>query len=184
MDITSFAVRFTTQGNRRPMSQTFTQNATVTFPAGVTSVDMTGYGARGQAGSTGRVRQYKRDITYYGIRKSDGAAVVDYQQFGVETYGVSPGNGNAYCDPPVATGPGSPYSSTQACYSNFVDTSYDFTNPPTTGASATGIGRTFPGSTGNVAQTTTGFSGVAVTAGTSYNLVIPAGGLITINYYA
>lgn len=164
------------------MSQTFTQNGTVTFPAGVTSVDMSGYGARGANGSTGRVRQYKRDITYYGVRKSDGATVVDFQQFGREVSGAMPSA--AYCDPPVPTGPGSEYSSTQACYSNFVDTSYDYTNPPTTGASATGLGKTFPGSTGNVAQTPTGFAAVPVTPGTSYNLVVPSGGSLTINYYA
>ena len=183
MDITSFAVRFTTQGNRRPMSQSFTQNSTVTFPAGVTSVDMNGYGARGQAGSTIRVRQYKRDVSYYGTRRSDGVTVVDRTVYGQQASGPLPAT-SSYCDPPAPTGSQSEYSSTTTCYSNFVDNSYNYTQPPTTGTSATGLSRTFPGSTGDVAQTTTGFSGVAVTAGTSYNLVIPAGGLITINYYA
>lgn len=182
MDIITFRAAFANVGNRRPVSQSFTANATVIFPAGVTSVDMTGYGARGTTSGPIRINQYKRDITYYGVRKSDGVTVVDYQQFGRETNGVNPVF--AYCDPPLGTGPASEYSSTQACYSNFVDTSYNYTPPPTTGSAATGLGKTFPGSTGNVSQTQTSFLDVAVTAGTSYNLVIPAGGLITINYYA
>lgn len=182
MDITTFRAAFANVGNRRPVSQSFTANATITFPAGVTKVDMVGYGARGRAGSSGRINKYKRDINYYGVRRSDGGTELDYTQRGVETSGVAPAF--AYCDPPVGTAPNSEYSSTQACYSNFVDTSYNFNNPPTTGASATGLDRTFLGSTGDVAQTATSFTDVPVTSGTSYNLVIPAGGLITINYYA
>lgn len=55
-------------------------------------------------------------------------------------------------------------------------------SPATTGASATAFGLTFPGSTGNVAQTTTTFNNVAVTQGQQYQIVVPAGGSITITY--
>lgn len=165
------------------MSQTFNSNATVTFPAGVFQVDMTGFGAKGADATSVYRRRYKRDITYYGVRRSDGVTEVDFIQRDREVTGVMPSVG-AYCDSPSPTSPSSEYSSTQTCYSNFVDTSYTDTNPATTGASATGLSRTFPGSTGNVAQTATQFSNVPVTAGTPYNLVIPSGGSITINYYA
>lgn len=183
MDIATFNSAFATMSSRRPMSQTFTANSTVTLPAGTTQVDMTGYGARGVNAKTVYRQQYKRDVTYYGKRRSDGVVVVDFQQFDQEVSGPMPVT-TAYCDAPVATGSQSEYSSTQACYSNFRDTSYNDVTPATTGASATGIGKTFPGSTGNVQQTPVGFSNVPVTAGTPYNLVIPSGGSITINYYA
>lgn len=168
---------------RRPQLVTvpFTANGVLVVPASVNALDMTGFGARGANGTTSRVNQYTRNITYYGVRKSDGVTEIDFIQYARETSGVNPVF--AYCDPPLATGPGSEYSSTQACYDNFVDTSYDFTSPPTRGASATGVGKTFPGSLGNVAQTPTVFTNVAVTPGASYNIVVPTGGSVTISYY-
>lgn len=57
---------------------------------------------------------------------------------------------------------------------------YDYT--PTTGASATAFGRTFPGGTGGPASPTN-FTNVAVTEGASYPVVVPAGGSVTITYY-
>lgn len=174
---------FALLAGRRPqlVSVPFTANGVLVVPASVNAVNANGYGSRGVNGSTSRINQYKRDIIYYGVRKSDGVTEVAFQQFGVEKAGVSPAF--AYCDPPAGTGVQSEYSSTQACYSNFVDTSYDFTTSPTTGASATGVGKTFPGSTGNVAQTPTVFTNVAVTPGASYNIVVPTGGSVTISYY-
>ena len=168
---------------RRPqlVTQTFTANGVLVVPASINALNMSGYGPRGVNGSTSRIRQYKRDIVYYGVRKSDGETEVAFTQLARETSGVSPAL--AYCDPPLGTGVGSEYSSTQACYSNFVDTSFDYTSPPTTGASATGVGKTFPGSTGNVAQTPTVFANVAVTPGASYNIAVPTGGSVTISYY-
>lgn len=59
------------------------------------------------------------------------------------------------------------------------------------GAAATAIGQTFPGGTysgsypngvGNAAVTTT-FTNVAVTPGTSYPIVVPSGGEVTLQYY-
>lgn len=59
------------------------------------------------------------------------------------------------------------------------------------GASSTALGRTFPGGsytgtypngTGNAATTTT-FTNVAVTPGTSYPIVVPSGGQVTLQYF-
>lgn len=60
------------------------------------------------------------------------------------------------------------------------------------GAATTGVGKTFPGGTltGSepfrtaVAPVTTTFTDVAVTPGGSYPIVVPAGGSLTIQYYA
>lgn len=183
MDITTFSLAFNTMSSRRPVSVPYTSNTTVTFPAGVFQVDMTGYGARGADASSFRVQQYKRDVIIYGVRRSDGGTQVISTSLGEQTSGATPSF--SYCDPPQPTSSSNQtFSSTRVCYSNFVDTSYTQATPATTGASATGISKTFPGSTGNVAQTPVGFTNVPVTAGTPYNLVIPSGGSITINYYA
>ena len=53
--------------------------------------------------------------------------------------------------------------------------------PATTGASATGFGKTFPGGVGGPASTTT-YTDVAVVPGTNYTLTIPSGGSITVSY--
>ena len=58
------------------------------------------------------------------------------------------------------------------------------------GAATTGVGRTFPGGTltgtepfrTTVAPVTTTFTGVAVTSGVSYPIVVPSGGSLTITY--
>lgn len=59
------------------------------------------------------------------------------------------------------------------------------------GAASTALGLTFPGGTytgsypngvGNAATTTT-FTNVAVTPGTSYPIVVPSGGVVTLQYY-
>lgn len=167
---------------RRPqlVTQTFTTNGVLVVPASVNAVNMSGFGARGVNGSSGRVTQYTRNETYYGIRRSDGGFEVTGQRFNYQVSGVAPSND--YCDPPVPI-TGGIYSAGQICYYNFIDNSYNFNNPATTGAPATGVGKTFPGSTGNVAQTATVFTNVAVTPGASYNIVVPTGGSVTISYY-
>lgn len=59
------------------------------------------------------------------------------------------------------------------------------------GAASTALGQTFPGGTytgsypngiGNAATTTT-FTNVAVTPGNSYPIVVPSGGVVTLQYY-
>lgn len=63
--------------------------------------------------------------------------------------------------------------------------------PGGAGAASTALGLTFPGGTytgsypngvGNAATTTT-FTNVAVTPGTSYPIVVPSGGVVTLQYY-
>lgn len=51
---------------------------------------------------------------------------------------------------------------------------------PTTGASSTGLGKTFVG--GSPTAVSSSYSNVAVVAGTAYPIVVPAGGSITITY--
>lgn len=53
---------------------------------------------------------------------------------------------------------------------------------PTTGASSTALGLTFPGGDGGPAGTTT-YNNVAVTPGGSYAISVPAGGSVTLQYY-
>lgn len=58
------------------------------------------------------------------------------------------------------------------------------------GAASTGFGKTFPGGTYNFSTgiggpyPTTNFSNVTVTPSTSYSVVVPSGGSISISYYA
>lgn len=58
----------------------------------------------------------------------------------------------------------------------------EFFTDPTTGASTTGFGFTFAGGVGGPATPVT-YNNVSVTPGVSYNLVIPSGGSIVIQYY-
>jgi hypothetical protein len=59
------------------------------------------------------------------------------------------------------------------------------------GTATTGFGRTFPGGTltgtepfrTTVAPSTTTFTNVAITPGTTYNIVVPSGGSLTITYF-
>lgn len=53
---------------------------------------------------------------------------------------------------------------------------------PTTGASATALGLTFPGGDGGPPGTTT-YNNVSVTPGASYFVSIPSGGSVTLEYY-
>ena len=60
-------------------------------------------------------------------------------------------------------------------------TNLEYYTNPSTGASTTGFGKTFPGGTGGAATPTT-FNNVAVIAGASYSIVVPSGGSLTITY--
>lgn len=87
------------------------------------------------------------------------------------TVGIS---GNMPTSGTVPTPPGSP--SQEAFLTNI-----EYYVDPTTGASTTGFGKTFPGGTGGAATPTT-FNNVAVTPGVSYPIVVPSGGSLTITY--
>lgn len=73
-------------------------------------------------------------------------------------------------------------SSGPATGSGFATHFWSYTIPASNGANATGLGKTFPGGTAGGAAPTTSFSNVAVTPGTSYPIVVPAGGQVSISY--
>ena len=74
--------------------------------------------------------------------------------------------------------------------SNYVRFGYNPVYLGGDGASATGVGKTFPGGTYNFSTgiggpyPTTSFSNVTVTPSTSYSIVVPSGASISISYYA
>jgi hypothetical protein len=91
-----------------------------------------------------------------------------------------------YCDPAVpekdpSQGGSAVYYQTMKCYYFGVRTVGG--SPATTGASATGFGKVFPGGTGGAAADTS-FANVPVTALASYPVSVPVGGSITITYKA
>jgi hypothetical protein len=147
-------------------------------PASVNVVDMSGYGARGVNAQSGYSYYYEVRSTY-GIRRSDGAAILLFTRDPEFRVGISP---TGYCESPTPAPTDPEYSALYSCYGYQGQTTTP-DQPATRGASATGIGKTFPGSLGNVAQTPTVFTNVAVTPGASYNIVVPTGGSVTISYY-
>ncbi|WP_371763383.1 hypothetical protein [Massilia sp.] len=170
------AVQAVICGKRRTkVTQTFTGNATWTAPTTTNRADASGYGARGTSSPITVVQQYTLR-TYNHVVHSDGSSsnstLGNYGPYS----GAAPGD---YCDP--LSDPDISGNRSQICY-DYTDTSYT-TGGTTTGASATAFGKTFPGSTGNVAPTTTTFSDIPITPGATYNIVVPAGGTLTITYF-
>lgn len=170
-------------GSKAP-AQTFTQvfmaNGTWTCPAGVSVADIEGYGARGADASSGTIQRYEV-AEYIVLRRRDGGpdltspSRLPYYQFGSTP--------NDYCEPEVSTPSDPTYRSSQKCYV-FSNASYSYNNPATTGASATGLGKTMPGSTGNVQPVITSFINVPVTPTTNnpYPINVPSGGRVTIKW--
>lgn len=158
----------------QPVAVPFNKNGTLVVPAGVSSVSLVGNGARGQDASG--FLGYEQTIYFNARRRSDGG--IDSAQ-GPTTYhaGTPP---DSYCGPFLSSPSDPTYSEIQTCYA-FV--AANVSNPPTTGASATALGKVFPGSYGNTTPPITSFSNVPVTGGASYNIVVPAGGLVTVTYY-
>lgn len=165
---------------RRLITKTFTSNENWTVPAGVTKLETaSGYGARGedsyQTASTNWAK-YKRSTLY----AWDGSTVQTF--YGVMESGPGSAPGSNYCDPMQFRDGDDTYYGSQDCYE--YDTATTYTNhPATTGANTTGFGKNFPGSTGNVPQTTTSFTNVAVTPGAFMGATVPPGGILTITYY-
>lgn len=158
------------------MTKTFTANESWIAP--VTSIEsISGFGARGADGTY--VQQYSQIGTRSSFRKDTG----EYDVFTFQTATGIPGaKPDDYCEPSHPYPPDDPtYFFYQDCYA-FTDTS-GLQGSPTTGASATAFGKTFPGSTGSGAPAVTSFAGFAVTLGDPYPVVVPVGGSITITYY-
>ena len=166
---------------RRPqlVTQTFTANGVLVVPASVNAVNATGNGARGTNAQSGTSFYYEVQTTY-GVRRSDGVGVLVFTRDPELKVGQSPASG--YCSTPNPSPYDPVYSAYYLCYGYERQTTTP-DQPATRGASATGVGKTFPGSLGNVAQTPTVFTNVAVTPGASYNIVVPTGGSVTISYY-
>lgn len=155
---------------RQRVSQTFTANDTWIAPS--TTIRLESLTGKGQDGTpavwTGNYYTVKRTIYTFG-----GAFVSESYEF-VGTYpGHAPAN---YCDPQQ------PYTAIgidakQDCYIN-----QDETAGNTDGANTTGFGYTFAGGI-EVPATPSTYNNVTVTPNTSYPLVVPSGGSITITYY-
>lgn len=160
-------------GGAEPKTKTFLANETWPAPAGVTFLlSAEGKGAPGGSASSRSV--YDRTTNTFYQRRDDGSLDT---VFNGTTFGI-PGTAPApFCDPVVTTPDDPTYVGHRTCY--------EFTNrqvatPPTTGASTTGFGKTFPGGTGGPA-TLTAYTNVPVAA--SNDIVVPAGGSLTISYY-
>lgn len=163
-----------------PHTKTFTGNASFPMPAGVSLLDsIVGHGGPGQPAQPGTDYYYTRVYTRYYRRDGGPADVVDENADG---WGVGTGNGYDYCDPPQDLPDSTVYYQQLTCYYYRVAFGQGAT-PATTGASATGFGKVFPGGTGGPATDVT-FTNVPVTANANYSVVVPPGGSITINYKA
>jgi hypothetical protein len=160
---------------------TFTKNTTFVMPVGVSSlVSIVGRGADGTPATPGTNEPYTHVVTSL-YRRVGG---IDYTEVDVTSWtesGAGTGNGTDYCDPPVefTTEENAIYSRKVVCYYYRVRT-VD-AKAATTGASATGFGKVFPGGVSGPSSDVT-FLNVPVTAMASYSVVVPAGGQIKITY--
>lgn len=172
--------------SRRPQTytQTYAANTTFPVPVDVASVNLSGYGAAGTPGTAGtpsRTGWYV--IITDTFHRRDGGPADQTASQGPNVFDGSPKPSN-YCDPTVfyTMDQSAVYSDGTRCYNYYTVTDPGTpSTPPTTGASTTGFGKTFPGGTGGAASTTI-FSNVTVTPGANYSLVIPSGGSLTVTY--
>lgn len=176
-------------GNRKLVSQTVSASTVYTTPYGVTTLaSLSGQGAAGTPGtaayddpSTTTTSNDKTETWYY--RRSDGGpddvtTVTTHNAWS----GTQPDNTSD--TQPVSDGVH--YEVTYIVIYSTNTTTTPGTHhdgvSPTTGASAFGFGKTFPGGTGGAASVTS-FTNVAVTENTAYTLTVPSGGSITFTYY-
>lgn len=161
-----------------------TSSTTFVVPYGVSSLDLTGYGAAGTPGTPGTPGQTGwHEVSITTFQRRDGGTDQTASTF-PPVFDGSPKPDN-YCDPTVTytTDESTVYSSSTTCYSFFTDTQPGTPGTAaTTGASTTAFGKTFPGGAGGPASPTS-FTNVTVTGGSSYSIVVPAGGSLTISYY-
>jgi hypothetical protein len=156
-------------------TKTFTKNESFTMPAGVSLLDsVTGHGAPGTPAVPGTDEFYTHVVNSL-YRRAGG---IDYVESDIPGWG---GTGTDYCDPPIdyTTAESTVYYRKIVCYYHRVRTVGG--SPATTGASATGFGKVFPGGAGGPASDVA-FTNVPVTAMASYSVVVPTGGSITITY--
>lgn len=118
----------------------------------------------------------------YGIRvQSDNKWDVIYESIEDLSYAIIDTVSAVYA------GSGSPQTSGNIVFAglNFSawNVSATYHAPGFQGAAATAIGKTFPGGFDGPPPTTT-YNNVSVTPGTSYSIVVPSGGSVTLQYYA
>lgn len=155
-------------GGQELKTQTFSANATFVSPTNKinSAVGRGGSGTDATSGADGYVVQtvYKRFVD----------EVLDAQTFDYKYYtGVMPGD---YCTGQMSSGG----VREEWCYYH---TFYSGNTEATTGPSTTAFGKTFPGRTGAGTAANTTFTDVPVVIGQSYNIVVPSGGSLTIQYY-
>jgi hypothetical protein len=158
-------------GSRPKVLQTVTFNANATWvaPDGISLLaSVVGRGAPGTSGGSTFWTYYTTRTEYF-VDASGNATPLSSSSSGPDGGSSLPED---YCDAPVSAGSGS----TMVCY-EFSGTAYSA--PPTTGASATGFGKTFSGGTGGAATATT-YNNVAVAPSTGYPVVVPSGATIQI----
>lgn len=156
----------------------FTANATFTVP--FTTSILESLVGKGQDGSTTpdeEVTTYTITTTTISFKRTGGQDVSANTDPTIH-YGTPPGS---YCDPLVPTPDSPTYTATQTCY-DFNASTEIVPGSSTNGANTTGFGKTFAGGVGTNATPVT-YNNVPLTSGATYNLVVPAGGYITITYY-
>lgn len=162
-------------------TRTFTASESFTIPAGVSTLDsIVGRGAPGTPTVPGTNEYYTRVVNSL-YRRTGGIDYVEDNISGWTGAGTGTGNGSNYCEDPInyTEAESTVYWRKVVCYYYQVGT-VGF-KPATTGTSATGFGKVFPGGVGGPASDVT-FTNVPVTAMASYPVVVPTGGSITITY--
>lgn len=156
-----------------PRTKTFTGNEVFAVPSTTTTLKTAvGKGADGApAVPWDGTHSHVDIITYY----SNGA------YYDTESVGLGDFAGRApadYCDPvePYTAIDAPPNATRQVCH-YYTDNE----SAATTGAATTGFNKTFPGGAGGAASLTS-FTNVAVIPGSSYSVVVPSGGTLTITY--
>jgi len=190
----------------------FTEDIVVTIPAGVAYVSLSGHGAAGEpskivdASSQVVFVNYRTDVS-----TGTGNATWDALQGLAPAVANMLNNGNSSSYDRYAIDVWPDGTNTFQAFDTFISSyirgtavattsagwktsgpiqnsasssvTYKRESPATTGASATGFGRTFAGGQYGQPTPTTTFNDVPVTPGQQYQLRIPAGGSITISYY-
>lgn len=170
-------------GGRVLETRSFTSNTTWVAP--ITTARLETLDGRGQDGrSPSGAHSYVNYYDYYTQRtyqRDDGSTFSDAEVYQGRFAGWSHPANHCNAPSPVTGVPGIAY--TVDCF-RYVDITVDEGNyvPGTTGTDATGFGKTFAGGVGGPA-TVASYPATAVTPGSSNNLVIPSGAVISFTYY-
>lgn len=165
---------------------TFNTNTTWPAPSGVNLlVTVSGHGADGT--TTTIDGYYDPDVTTYELVKIGQISYPD--NTASDPFEVSRDPATATSTIPASYCENQRPNGETWCYGYVKEstTTPGAYHPPhdeyTTGASATGFGKTFAGGYGGAASTVT-YNNVAVTPGTSYTIVVPSSATIQITYFA